>query len=114
VNNKNRVIRVLVVDEQLKKSFFALEHGKNEEKELFSFINRAMDDLKKDCFCGIRIQNNHWPKKYVQKYGINSLYKYDLPNGWRLIYTIRGSEIEIVAVILEWMNHKEYDRRFGY
>jgi hypothetical protein len=35
----------------------------------------------------------------VQKYCINNLRKYDLPNGWRLLYTIKGNEIEITDVI---------------
>lgn len=35
-------------------------------------------------------------------------------SGWRLIYTISGNKIEIVSIILEWMDHKSYERRFGY
>ena len=53
-------------------------------------------------------------KKYVLDYKIDNLWKYDLPNSWRLIYTIRLDEVEIISVVLEWFNHKEYDRRFGY
>ncbi len=38
-----------------------------------------------------------------------------MPNGWRLIYTLRGDTVQIVAVILEWFTaHKEYAKRFGY
>lgn len=114
MNRNNRIKRVLVVNEQLKKDFYALENGKIDEKELFVFINRAMDDLKENPFCGIRVPSDRWPKEYVKKYKISCLYKYNLPNAWRLIYTINGSEIEVVAILLEWMSHKEYERRFGY
>ena len=64
---------------------------------------------------GIKVQRELWPKIYVQKHSIDNLRKYDLPNGWRVIYTLRGSEVEIVAVILEWFStHKQYEKRFGY
>jgi hypothetical protein len=46
---------------------------------------------------------------------MNNLWKYDLPDGWRLIYTLSTpNKIEILAIILEWFDHKNYERRFGY
>ena len=39
---------------------------------------------------------------------------YDLPNGWRLIYTIETNEILVLAIILEWFDHKNYERTFNY
>jgi len=51
----------------------------------------------------------------VQKYQINNLWKYGLPDGWRLIYTIKTpNKVQILAVILEWFDHKEYERKFNY
>ncbi|MFW5846991.1 MAG: hypothetical protein ACOCUU_02405 [Nanoarchaeota archaeon] len=32
----------------------------------------------------------------------------------RLLYSLTGSRVEIITLILEWMSHKDYDRRFGY
>ncbi len=54
------------------------------------------------------------PKHYIKRYGIDNLWKYDLPKGWRLLYSIAREEILIVAIILEWLSHPEYERRFGY
>lgn len=71
---------VAFIDENLKKSFLELKEGKFEEKKLFEFISRALDDLRKNPFSGIRIQNKLIPKPYIQKYGIDNLWKYDLPN----------------------------------
>ena len=85
------------------------------KKTLPVFIEEeAINNLLDDPLCGINVPRPQWPKEYIKMYKINCLYKYKLPNGWRLIYTVRGNEIEIVAVILEWMTHKEYDRRFKY
>jgi len=63
---------------------------------------------------GLKIPKKLWPKLYVQHYGITNLWKYDIPNGWRLIYTIETNEVKIVNIILEWPDHKNYERRFGY
>lgn len=69
-----------------------------------------MDDIKARPDCGIAIPKNLIPKEYIHKYGINNLYKYDLPNAWRLLYSIGREGLEIIAIILEWCSHKEYER----
>jgi Txe/YoeB family toxin of Txe-Axe toxin-antitoxin module len=77
-------------------------------------LDRAFDDLKKNPFCGTKIPHKLWPRQYQIKYRIDNLWKYDLPDGWRMIYTIRADQITILAVVLEWFNHKEYEKRFRY
>jgi Txe/YoeB family toxin of Txe-Axe toxin-antitoxin module len=81
---------------------------------LHKFISRAIDDLKENPFCGIPIPKRLIPKIYIRKYGINNLWKYNLPGAWRLLYSIAGNRVKIVAIILEWLSHKEYERRFKY
>lgn len=109
-----RIKKVGFADESVKKAYHALESGKFEEKQLFKFLKRAIEDLKKNPLCGIRIPSKLWPKEYIKKYNITNLRKYDLPNAWRLLYTIRGNELEIISVIIEWFSHKEYGRKFKY
>ena len=81
---------------------------------MFTFLERATDDLKKNPESGIKIPKKYWPKEYVKKYNTDNLWKYDLPEAWRLIYTITKDEIKIMAIILEWFDHKNYEKRFGY
>jgi Txe/YoeB family toxin of Txe-Axe toxin-antitoxin module len=100
-------------DEKVKESYEKLSKT-GEGKELLKFIDRAVDDLKKDPLVGIKIPYGLWPKVYIKKYNIKNLRKYDLPNGWRLVYTIKEDEVIILSIILEWFNHKEYEKRFGY
>ncbi|MBS3092472.1 hypothetical protein J4466_03565 [Candidatus Pacearchaeota archaeon] len=102
------------VDENLKKAFYKLENGDNSEKELFNFINQAMDNIEKNAFCGIQIPKNFIPKEYIKNYETSNLWKYGLTNAWRLIYTIRGGKAVVVSLILEWMSHKDYEKRFNY
>ena len=105
---------VVFIDQKLSHDYSKLKSGTDQDKQLYDFIDRATDDLKKDPTCGIKIPRDRWPKGYIKKYQITNLWKYDLPNSWRLIYTIAGDKVEILAIILEWMSHKEYERRFNY
>ncbi len=102
-------------DKVLQGVFYKLEQGDEQEQEMFRLINQAMDNLEKNAFCGIQIPKKQIPKEYTQKYGATNLWKYDLPRGWRLIYTIKGEDAIIVSIILEWFfSHKEYERKFNY
>jgi len=106
--------KIKYAEERVKSSFEKLKDSKTEDKKLYDWINRAMDDLENDAFCGIQIKKKLIPKIYIEKYGIDNLWKYDLPKGWRLIYSVANGEIQILSIILEWMSHKEYERRFKY
>ena len=102
------------ITKKLKEDFKSLEKGKYESKQLHGFIKRAMKDLKQNPNCGIKIPRKLWPKAFVQKYKITNLWKYNLPNAWRLLYTIEADEVLVVSIILEWLTHKEYEKRFKY
>ena len=106
--------KVIFADEKVRKAFDKLKGSKGEGKMLYEQLNRAFDDIAGNAACGIRVPGKLIPKEYVSKYRVNNLWKYNLPNAWRLIYTIKGGEVVVVSVILEWMTHKEYERRFGY
>lgn len=110
----NKEILVGFADERLKRAFEDLKKGKGAEAHLYEFLNRAFDDLKKDPFSGIKIPKKLWPSDYIKKHAIDNPWKYDLPNGWRMIYTIRANQVTILTVVLEWFDHKEYEKKFGY
>jgi len=109
-----RIKSVAFADSSLKKAFEELKEGKFEDRQLVGFIQRAIEDLKAYPLSGIRIPSKLWPKEYIKKYKIDNLRKYDLPNGWRLLYTLRGNELEIISVLIEWFSHKDYERKFKY
>ena len=95
--------RILFADKKIQKSFEDLQKGKYEERELCKNLENAFSNLK------INI-----PKIYLKKYGVGNLFKYDLPKGWRLIYSVVNKEIFVISLILEWLDHKEYEKRFKY
>lgn len=106
--------RVVLADETLKESLDKLKNAKTEDKKLYASVNRAFDDLGDDPFCGVQIPQNVIPQVYKRKYGIDNLWKYNLPNAWRLIYSVARDEVIVIAIILEWMDHTTYERKFEY
>lgn len=107
----DRQVFVSFADEKMEEAF---EKIKEQDSFLYKFISRAINDLKENPFCGIAVPKRLIPKVYKQKYEINNLWKYNLPSAWRLLYSIAGDRVSIVAIILEWLDHKEYERRFKY
>jgi hypothetical protein len=73
--------RVVFADRKLKRDFERLKTSKTEDRELYDWLNRAFDDLAEDAFCGIQIPKKLIPREYPRKYGIDNLWKYDLPEG---------------------------------
>ena len=106
--------RVVFADKKVKEAYEKLKDSKTEDKQLFKWLNRAFDDLAENAFCGIQIPKKLIPKEYLKKYKIDNLWKYDLPKAWRLMYSVVRDEIIIISIILEWLPHKEYEKRFKY
>lgn len=110
----NKKIFVAFASEKNKKNFDELKEGIFSDKELYKILNNAIDKLKKNPQAGIKIQRKLWPKEYIAKYNITNLWKIDLHDGWRLIYTIETDEVMILTIILDWLNHKNYEKKFKY
>lgn len=64
---------------------------------------------------GDHISKSKIPDSLRKEYGIDNLWRIELPEGWRALYTVisRPSE-ETTVSILRILSHKEYDRLFGY
>lgn len=99
------------IDDLVKDS---LEKLKIEDPKMYSFILRAFKDISENAFCGIQIPKRLIPKEYLTKFNVKNLWKYNLPNAWRLIYSIEGKDFIVFSIILDWMDHKSYERKFNY
>ncbi len=103
--------KVVFINDKLENSFNSL----SKKDPIRKGIVRAIKDLQKNAFAGIQIPKRLIPKEYIQKYSINNLWKYDLPNSWRLLYTVTPeNEVELISAILEWFNHKDYEKKMRY
>ena len=102
---------VVFANDKLEKDFNALANT----EELKKYLERAIEQIKLNAYCGTQFKKRLIPLEYIRKYGVNNLWKYDLPDGWRLIYALfPQNKVEILSVVLEWFNHKDYERRFNY
>ncbi|MFH1209493.1 MAG: hypothetical protein V1663_01765 [archaeon] len=95
--------------EEIKKGITSSDH-----QTLLNSIKQKIELLKLNPEYGFHIQKDRIPKEYIQNYDVTNLWKINLSGAWRMIYTIRGSEVEIISLILDLMNHKEYEKKFGY
>ncbi|MBU3896634.1 MAG: hypothetical protein KJ697_01730 [Nanoarchaeota archaeon] len=103
--------KVIFLNKKLEKEIGSL----NENNPTRKAISKAVAELKTNAFTGVQLPKRLIPKYYIQKYKINNLWKYDMPGGWRLLYTVtKNNEIEIISAIIEWFDHKDYERRFNY
>ena len=103
--------KVVFISDKLERNFNKL----NDSDPLKKGIKRAIKDLRENSFCGEQIAKRLIPKDYIRKYGINNLWWYHLPNAWRLLYTVTPeNKVELISAILDWFNHKEYERKMRY
>ncbi|OGI14985.1 hypothetical protein A3K63_03100 [Candidatus Micrarchaeota archaeon RBG_16_49_10] len=70
--------------------------------------------LKSNPQYGIHIPRKMIPKEYVAKYDANNLWKVNLSGHWRMIYTLKGSKVDIIAFVLDLVDHNKYSKLFGY
>ncbi len=106
--------RVIFVTLKVKKEFEDLQQGKSEDKERYVQLQEVFTVLEKNGFSGIQIKKRLISKAYLRNSNLHNLWKYNLPNGWRLLYSIENQGDITVSIIVEWLSHKEYERRFGY
>ena len=90
------------------------DRGEGEAKYLIELISKATAKLAENTEAGRKIQHRLWPKEYIRKYDLKSLWKLNLDSNWRLIYSITGNQAQLFLIYIECMNHKEYGRKFGY
>lgn len=89
---------------------------------LLKSIDAKISLLKTRYDCGIQVPRRNMPRKYVELYGVTNLWKVDLYGYWRMVYTLnqpqRGeNEVGIICIwldVLDLIDHKRYDKIFGY
>lgn len=106
----NQPSKVIFMNDELENAFNSLSDKDPIKKALIN----AIRNIKEDYRAGEYIPKSKVPIAYLNKYKIDNIRVYDLPSAWRLMYTITGnSEIEIISILLDWMDHKDYERLFG-
>ncbi len=83
-------------------------------EQLLSSINNAVNNLKSNPFSGDLIPRKYLTKKAIERYGTDKIFRIELVGYWRMLHTVVGDEAQIIALILEYIDHPTYDKIFGY
>ena len=101
---------VIFADDNTEKGFNSLP----ENDQIKKSIKNAIERLKENIYCGEKIKKKLIPKEYIIKYQIDNLFWYKLTKNWRLVYSIAGNDVEVLAIIIDYYNHKDYEKKFKY
>ena len=82
----------------------------SEEMQLVKSIQQKTGLIKENPMYG-----NNIPKKQIPRsLDVSNLFRVELTGRWRMLYTLEGNQIEIVAFVLYVLDHPTYDKLFGY
>lgn len=82
----------------------------SEEMQILKSIKQKSELLKINPTYGDSI-----PKKLIPKdLNVSNLFRISLTGYWRMIYSLEGNRIEVIAFILSIVDHQTYDEMFGY
>jgi len=82
-----------------------------QEKKLLWWGER----LAMDPTAGDNVRKALIPRDLKRRFGVENLWRVELPGGWRLLFTIVAKvDVRPEVRVLRILTHKEYDRIFGY
>lgn len=86
------------------------------ERGILRAVDKKVKLIKANSHYGNPIAKKLIPKEYREKYGITNLFRVELPNRWRMLYSLTDSEtkIEIIAFVLDIIDHPTYNKKFSY
>jgi len=113
-------IEIVFADKRLKRAY---DEAKNRNPILYDKLTRAFNRIRENPEIGA-ITPKRWLserknlKYLVLKYGINNLRVFDISDKERLLYSLIRKRnkivVKIIALMVWWGTHKQYERLFGY
>ena len=90
-----------------------IKEGKEytDEMQLLRSIKQKFEFIKANPFYGDNI-----PKRIIAKsdYDVQNLWRVELSKFWRMLYTIKGDQVEIVCFVLDIIGHDKYNKKLKY
>ena len=109
-----RVILSPEAEEVYKKLNSEAESNK-QSRMILKAVNNKIDLIKANIHYGNPVAKNLIPEEYKLKFGTTNLFRVELPAFWRMLYTLTNNEeVEIVAFVLDIIDHPTYNGKFGY
>jgi Txe/YoeB family toxin of Txe-Axe toxin-antitoxin module len=119
MNKPTRVILLDEADSEFKRLNNLVGRQSEERKEntdemqLLKSIKQKIEFVKANPFYGDNIPKELIPKEYILNYGAKNLWRVELSQFWRMLYTIKGDQIEVICFVLDILNHDKYNKKFG-
>ncbi|NOJ27264.1 MAG: hypothetical protein DA330_04550 [Nitrososphaera sp.] len=87
----------------------------DETGKLYQSIADTIELIRWNPTLGNHVEHDKIPSYYIKKFKITNLFRIELIAHWRLLYAVHSfSDVGIGILILEALDHKKYDLRFGY
>jgi hypothetical protein len=101
--------------EEVYKKLNSEAESNKQSRMILKAVNNKIDLIKSNIHYGNPIAKNLIPDEYKVKYGTTNLFRVELPAFWRMLYTLTNNEeIEIIAFVLDIIDHPAYNGKFGY
>jgi len=81
-----------------------------QEMKLLKSIKDKIELIKLNPFYGDNIKKTLIPKNM----DVSNLWRVELNNFWRMLYSIKGDDVDIICFVLEITNHDKYNKILGY
>lgn len=83
--------------------------------KLYKSITDTINLIKQEPTRGDHVEHNKIPEYYIKKFKIKTLFRIELVDYWRLLYSIHAfDDIGIGILVLDALDHKKYNKRFDY
>jgi hypothetical protein len=102
---------IVFCNTSLKRDYESLGERK-EFKRLYDSLTCAFLEISRNPSAGTPLKKYRIPREFAAS-GFTNIWKYDLPGAWRLIYSLANEKIRILAIILDWCDHKTYQTRYS-
>ena len=107
-----RPSKAVFISVELRDFLETLDSNHRFRKWIYADMKNA---LLQNMWAGQLIRKTKIPLYYIEKYGVNNLYRYSHPEGYRSCYTITKTEDGTLCPhILDLKSHSEYEKIFGY
>jgi hypothetical protein len=106
----------IILSTEAEKTYLQLKErsGNKTERMILDAVHKKTEQIKKNPHYGDPIAKRLIPEEYTIEYGIGNLFRVELPAAWRLLYTLTSKEDELIAFIIDLVDHSTYDKKFGY
>lgn len=86
-------------------------------KSIYNSFLKKIELIKENPVCGNNIPKTQIPKEYIVNYNIKNLFRLELANYWRCLYSLVGrneNTVEIIAFVIDFIDHDKYNKKFKY